>query len=45
MVNTLAKEEGRGLKVCSILTQSNDHPVDPSFPESRYLSGLLLEVE
>lgn len=45
MVNTVAKEEGRGLKVCSILTQSKDHPVDPSFPESRYLSGLLLEVE
>ncbi len=44
MVNRVVKEEGRNLKVCSVLTQAKDHPVDPNFPESHYLSGLLLEV-
>jgi 23S rRNA (cytosine1962-C5)-methyltransferase len=44
MVKQVAKEEGRVLQIKTTLTQSSDHPVDPVFSESRYLSGFLLEV-
>jgi 23S rRNA (cytosine1962-C5)-methyltransferase len=44
MVKQVAKEEGRLVQIKCILEQSSDHPVDPAFPESRYLSGFLLEV-
>jgi 23S rRNA (cytosine1962-C5)-methyltransferase len=44
MVKQVAKEEGRVLQIKTTLTQSSDHPVDPAFSESRYLSGFLLEV-
>ena len=45
MVKQVAKEEGRVLQIKTTLTQSSDHPVDPAFSESRYLSGFLLEVK
>jgi 23S rRNA (cytosine1962-C5)-methyltransferase len=44
MVKQVAKEEGRVLQIKTTLAQSSDHPVDPAFSESRYLSGFLLEV-
>ena len=44
MVKQVAQEEGRVLLIKTKLEQSSDHPVDPAFPESRYLSGFLLEV-
>lgn len=44
MVKQVAQEEGRVLQIKTKLEQSSDHPVDPAFPESRYLSGFLLEV-
>ena len=44
MVKQVAKEEGRLVQVKCAFEQSSDHPVDPAFPESRYLSGFLLEV-
>jgi 23S rRNA (cytosine1962-C5)-methyltransferase len=44
LVKQVAKEEGRLVQIKCILEQSSDHPVDPAFPESRYLSGFLLEV-
>jgi 23S rRNA (cytosine1962-C5)-methyltransferase len=45
MVKQVAKEEGRVLQIKTTLAQSSDHPVDPVFSESRYLSGFLLEVK
>jgi 23S rRNA G2069 N7-methylase RlmK/C1962 C5-methylase RlmI len=45
MVKQVAKEEGRVLQIKTTLGQSSDHPVDPAFSESRYLSGFLLEVK
>jgi 23S rRNA (cytosine1962-C5)-methyltransferase len=45
MVKQVAKEEGRVLQIKTTLAQSSDHPVDPAFSESRYLSGFLLEVK
>jgi 23S rRNA (cytosine1962-C5)-methyltransferase len=45
MVKQVAKEEARVLQIKTTLTQSSDHPVDPAFSESRYLSGFLLEVK
>jgi 23S rRNA (cytosine1962-C5)-methyltransferase len=45
MVKQVAKEEGRVLQIKTTLTQSSDHPVEPAFSESRYLSGFLLEVK
>ncbi|NDB94696.1 MAG: class I SAM-dependent rRNA methyltransferase [Verrucomicrobia bacterium] len=44
IVRQVAKKEGRLVQIKCILEQSSDHPVDPAFPESRYLSGFLLEV-
>lgn len=44
MVKQVAQEEGRVLQIKTKLEQSSDHPVDLAFPESRYLSGFLLEV-
>ena len=44
LVKQVAKEEGRLVQIKCILEQSSDHPVDPAFPESRYLSGFLFEV-
>jgi len=44
MVKQVAKEEGRNVHVQCTYEQSSDHPVDSAFPESRYLSGFLLEV-
>ena len=44
MVKQVAKEEGRNVHVQCTFEQSSDHPVDSAFPESRYLSGFLLEV-
>lgn len=44
MVQTVAKEEGRSLRQRTELSQSGDHPVLENFPESRYLTGFLLEV-
>ena len=45
MVKQVAKEEGRVVQIKTTLGQSSDHPMDPAFPESRYLSGFLLEVK
>jgi len=44
MVKQVAKEESRLVHVQSTYEQSSDHPVDSAFPESRYLTGFLLEV-
>ena len=44
MIKQVAQEEGRVLQIKTTLGQASDHPVDPAFPESRYLSGFLLEV-
>ena len=45
MVKRIAHEEKRGLRQVALLGQSSDHPIDLFFPESEYLTGLLLEVE
>jgi 23S rRNA G2069 N7-methylase RlmK/C1962 C5-methylase RlmI len=45
MVKRVAHEEKRGLRQVALLGQSSDHPIDLFFPESEYLTGLLLEVE
>ena len=45
MVKRVAHEEKRGLRQIALLGQSTDHPIDLFFPESEYLTGLLLEVE
>jgi 23S rRNA (cytosine1962-C5)-methyltransferase len=45
MVKQVAKEEGRVVQIKTTLGQSSDHPMDSAFPESRYLSGFLLEVK
>jgi 23S rRNA (cytosine1962-C5)-methyltransferase len=44
MVKQVAQEERRLVQVKCTFEQSSDHPMDPAFPESRYLSGFLLEV-
>lgn len=44
MAKTMAIEVGRKIRVHTTLTQAADHPVLPSFPESQYLSGFLLEI-
>ncbi len=44
MARQVAHEEGRRVNPRSVLSQAADHPVDPSCPESQYLSGFLLEV-
>lgn len=44
IVKRVAHEEKRGLRQVALLGQALDHPIDPFFPESEYLSGLLLEV-
>ena len=45
MVRRVAYEEKRGLRRLGLLGQASDHPIDLFFPESEYLTGLLLEVE
>ena len=45
MVKQVAKEEERVVQIKTALGQSSDHSMDPAFPESRYLSGFLLEVK
>ncbi len=45
MAKQVAREEGRMMRIKARLGQASDHPTDPAFPESRYLSGFLLEVE
>lgn len=44
-VKRVAHEEKRGLRQIALWGQSSDHPIDLFFPESEYLTGLLLEVE
>ena len=44
MAKGVAREEGRTIKIHTNLMQAADHPTLPFFPESRYLSGFLLEV-
>lgn len=44
MAKGVAREEGRTMKVHTTLAQAADHPFLPLFPESRYLSGFLLET-
>lgn len=44
IVKRVAHEEKRGLRLVKLLGQSIDHPIDLFFPESEYLTGLLVEV-
>ncbi|CAG9461817.1 unnamed protein product [Pedinophyceae sp. YPF-701] len=44
MVRTAAEKEGRSLAVLREAGPGPDHPVDPSYPEGRYLSNLLVRV-
>jgi len=43
MVRDAAGDAGARLRVLAPLTQSADHPVLLTVPETRYLKGLLLE--
>jgi 23S rRNA (cytosine1962-C5)-methyltransferase len=44
IVNDAAIDSGREVKYLSILSQSKDHPILSSFPESLYLKGLVCLV-
>lgn len=44
MVGWAAKDAGRELQIEHILSQSPDHPVRMSYPESEYLKGLICRV-
>lgn len=36
-----AKDAGRTLRITGFLSQSGDHPINPFFPESEYLKGIV----
>lgn len=40
-----AKDAGRTLRITGFLSQSGDHPINPFFPESEYLKGIVGIVE
>jgi len=40
-----AKDAGRTLRITGFLSQSCDHPINPFFPESEYLKGIVGIVE
>jgi len=44
-VAAAAIESGREVRILHYLHQPADHPINPLFPESEYLKGLVLYVD
>lgn len=44
VMNRASEEAGRRWQLKENLGQASDHPVVPSFPESEYLTGMMVEV-
>lgn len=40
-----AKDAGRNVRIIEQLSQAKDHPINPFFPESEYLKGIIAIVE
>lgn len=40
-----AKDAGKNIRIIENLSQAKDHPINPFFPESEYLKGIIAVVE